>query len=322
MATLPRQHELDHRLNDLPFAAKDARELVHARILGYLIVHGPSDDARKTVAREVDSCDGDEIKLGDLGRLYYKGRTPTPSSHPSRPSFDTIKDVMSSSMTEAPSQHQVAKRQALRRDNFRCVITGVLDLTSAERHPELLQMGLRAEKTYCAHIFPKSTNMNISGDGNSKHDYGASMWAVMTRFGYKYLPQELNGNNIHRLQNILTLNDTMHEQFNTLKLWFEPTDIPDKYNVCWSEDWRRQATGAPSTVQFTTPDPEELPLPSPTYLRIHAACAKVAKLSGAGDYIDKLSRDLEEIRVLSKDGSSAELLEHALLPFSSKIQVF
>ncbi|KAK0186566.1 hypothetical protein F5146DRAFT_135716 [Armillaria mellea] len=34
------------------------------------------------------------------------------------------------------------------------------------------------------------------------------------------------------------------------------------------------------TVTFTTPDPEALPLPSPTYLAIHAACCRVAHLSG------------------------------------------
>lgn len=76
-----------------------------------------------------------------------------------------------------------------------------------------------------------------------------------------------------------------------------------------------------STVTFTSPDPEKLPLPSPEYLAIHAACAKVANLSGAGEYIDNVVRDLEDTSVLSKDGSSAELLEFALLPWS-RIQVF
>ncbi|KAF9240960.1 hypothetical protein BU15DRAFT_87516 [Melanogaster broomeanus] len=348
MTALPRQHELDLHINHLPLvdraysmilqfeqSAKSDKELVHARILGYLIIHGPSDDARETVAREVDSCHGDETKLGNLGQFYvehyirgfkkYKGRTPTPSSHPSRHSFDILKDAVSSEITEPATQHRVAKRKALRRDNFRCVITGAVDDASAERDPELRQTALLlgVTVTHCAHIFPESTNMNISGDGNNKvqRDYAASMWAVMTRFGYGDLPQKLNGSNIHSLENILTLDGNMHEYFDTLKLWFEPTDIPDKYNICWSEDWRRQVSGALS-VQFTTPDPEELPLPSPTYLHIHAACAKVAKLSGAGDYIDKLSRDLEEIRVLSKDGSSAELLKHVLLPLSSEIRVF
>ncbi|KAI6036352.1 hypothetical protein PISMIDRAFT_669874 [Pisolithus microcarpus 441] len=32
-------------------------------------------------------------------------------------------------------------------------------------------------------------------------------------------------------------------------------------------------------VNFSTPDPEKYPLPNPTYLAIHATCAKVAHLA-------------------------------------------
>ncbi|KAF9243948.1 hypothetical protein BU15DRAFT_42482 [Melanogaster broomeanus] len=187
--------------------AKDDKELVHARILGYLIIHGPSDEARKTVAREVNSCDGDETRLGKLGQFYvehyirgcglmqffvrvtlslmhlrltvkkYKGQTPTRSNQSSRLSFDTI---------TAPTQHQAAKRKVstymliiygpdnggvferpCNRDNFCCVITGVLDVDSALHDPELRQMGQLVAVTHCAHIFPQSTNMNISGDEDS-----------------------------------------------------------------------------------------------------------------------------------------------------------
>jgi len=77
-----------------------------------------------------------------------------------------------------------------------------------------------------------------------------------------------------------------------------------------------------TTVTFTTPDLQNLPLPSPEYLKIHAACARVAHLSGAGEHIDQVLRELEDTKVLSKDGASAEALEHALLPLSQQIQVF
>jgi hypothetical protein len=67
----------------------------------------------------------------------------------------------------------------------------------------------------------------------------------------------------------------------------------------------------PSRVVFKSSDPH-LPLPNPRYLELHAAAAKVAHLSGAADYIEKTLRDLETVRVLSEDGSSAELLKSAL----------
>lgn len=68
----------------------------------------------------------------------------------------------------------------------------------------------------------------------------------------------------------------------------------------------------PEYVTFTTPDPVNLPVPSPTYLAIHAACAKVAHLSGAAERIDEYHRDMEDRKVLDPNGSSANTLEHAM----------
>ena len=71
--------------------------------------------------------------------------------------------------------------------------------------------------------------------------------------------------------------------------------------------------GLPQFIIFTSPDPIDFPVPSPDYFALHAACARVADLSGAAEYIEKMLSDLEEIGVLSEDGTSAKLLEHALL---------
>jgi hypothetical protein len=45
------------------------------------------------------------------------------------------------------------------------------------------------------------------------------------------------------------------------------------------------ARGFPKYVTFTTPDPVKYPVPSPEYLGLHAACAKFAHLSGAGEQV-------------------------------------
>ena len=68
----------------------------------------------------------------------------------------------------------------------------------------------------------------------------------------------------------------------------------------------------PQYVTFMTPDPVKYPVPSRTYLGIHAACAKVAHLSGAGERIDKFNRELEDSRTLDPDGGSVDMLEHAI----------
>lgn len=54
------------------------------------------------------------------------------------------------------------------------------------------------------------------------------------------------------------------------------------------------------------------PLPDKRYLAFHAACAQVLHAAGLGEPIEKLMRDYEDMSVLCGDGSSAELLVHAL----------
>jgi hypothetical protein len=69
-------------------------------------------------------------------------------------------------------------------------------------------------------------------------------------------------------------------------------------------------------VTFTTPDPVKLPVPSGAYSELHAACRRVTNLSGAGEYIDTILREMEDIQVLSQDGTSAEALQYALWSWS------
>ena len=69
----------------------------------------------------------------------------------------------------------------------------------------------------------------------------------------------------------------------------------------------------PAQVQLTTPDPSNYPLPNPRYLALHAACARVAHLSGAAEYIEGILRDMEDTKVLANDGSSCDVLYHALM---------
>jgi hypothetical protein len=64
---------------------------------------------------------------------------------------------------------------------------------------------------------------------------------------------------------------------------------------------------------ITLPTNRSLPAPDPRYLKLHAASAQVAHLSGAGEYIDNILRDMETTRVLAKDGSSSDPLNFRLL---------
>ena len=51
------------------------------------------------------------------------------------------------------------------------------------------------------------------------------MWAIMESFGIIDVLAELDGANIHRLSNALTLDGTIHTSFDGLDLWFEEVQV-------------------------------------------------------------------------------------------------
>ena len=61
---------------------------------------------------------------------------------------------------------------------------------------------------------------------------------------------------------------------------------------------------------------ERVPPPDPYLLALHAVCARVAHMSGATGFFDKLGWDAEETKVLAFDGSSARLLRNLISPYA------
>ncbi|KZT06463.1 uncharacterized protein LAESUDRAFT_653553, partial [Laetiporus sulphureus 93-53] len=209
---------------------------------------------------------------------------------------------------------------ALLRDDNRCMITRQFDSTVFEQSSVELQAELSAANqplcvTECCHIFPESTNRGI--DDKHKGEYAASVWTIIERFGYPKLRTELEGEQIHLLKNILTLNQYAHGMFDTLRLWFEETDIRHCYKIGASNP--TMVFGGyrfPREVQFKTTD-ERFDLPDPRLLKLHAACCKVAWMSGAAGYMDELDRkrdDYDPYEPVAADTLSALLSELPTAP--------
>ncbi|KAK7030885.1 hypothetical protein VNI00_013995 [Paramarasmius palmivorus] len=301
--------------------AKDRteKERIQARVLGYLIIHAPSPTATSELLNVIHSCSNDHDKLFKLGEAfinYYirpfkksKGHTPASSDHPSRPSFDEVtKKILLGKIIEAPKNHTEAKRLALIRDGFRCVATGMYD-SKILKTPNFEQPTPRNQPmvhTECAHIVPQSTYFNVSTNAD-KRDYSASVLAVLKRFGYDV--DNLNGEKVHSLFNVMTMDRNAHDAFDRLNLWFQATQTKDCYITKTSSDWYYPLLKKKITFQ-STPD---LPAPSPELLALHAACATVAHLSGAGAYIDELDEDTDSLPVLTHDGQSSEILNNAII---------
>ncbi|KIJ55227.1 hypothetical protein M422DRAFT_23837 [Sphaerobolus stellatus SS14] len=314
-------------IDDMHDVKQSRRSMIYCRILGYLLIHAPSDEAHKTVELEIVSCEEKKDALLELGELYYEhfirafrsNKDEIPSNHSSLASFDTIADMTKDLLEEAPQNLSNAKKRALVRDGFRCLITGRVDENYALKNHELLQKvtceKLRTAYTQCAHIISEFISSGIT-EGSDKSQCAATVWAILKRFGYPTLLDELSGSKVHRLENVITMELNLRQRFHNLRIWFTPTDHLNQYKL--EARYPFLLTGYSPLVTFTTSDERNLPVPNPAYLALHASCAKVAHLSGAAEYIDQVLSDMEEAGVLSADGASADVLEHAIFYASSR----
>jgi hypothetical protein len=127
-----------------------------------------------------------------------KERTPIPSSHPSRPSFDERKEELMYMLKETPKNYSHAKAgvsshaffnvyiayhsglvfKALLRNGHRCVLTGSIDIKSSLEIASLPDNDLAP--TELAHIFSQSTTQKIS-EGRQKVSCSYSHWVFQIR---------------------------------------------------------------------------------------------------------------------------------------------
>jgi len=188
--------------------------------------------------------------------------------------------------------------------------------------------------TDASHIFPESINTNIDVENKvtngsiyasyypllifSQKAYAAVIWTLMDQLGHSSFGDELDGAQIHKLSNILTLDVSLHTNFDRLDLWLEVDPAQaHTYRICGLQNVIRDL---PATVTFTSQHPS-YELPDPRYLKMHAACCRVAHMSGAAGYVADILDDLDEggTRVLSEDGLSGKLLDFALPAMSSRV---
>ena len=133
----------------------------------------------------------------------------------------------------------------------------------------------------------------------------------MTYFGFEDLPDKLAGNGIHTLENVMTLDASYRIFFETLSMWFEAIVsglgifTPRAEGLQGDQD-NTYAIRAKHNGMVRRDNPitltsqhADLPLPNRTFLAIHAACCRIANLSGARIYIEEIFDNMEEMGVLA-----------------------
>jgi hypothetical protein len=114
----------------------------------------------------------------------------------------------------------------------------------------------------------------------------------------------IEGQDIDRPTNAVTLTQSLHQQFGDFEVYFEATTKPHTYHIdsVHALSLVRHPILPVTRTFLLTPDHTVDP-PSPRLLAIHRAIARILNLSGAGGYIDRILRDLEEVEI-KEDGST------------------
>ncbi|KAH8082004.1 hypothetical protein BXZ70DRAFT_995927 [Cristinia sonorae] len=281
-------------------------------------------------------CSGEVVraqhsKLYELGqqyrnflmRLFHFNHDPVESPAPeSPPSFEAEKRTIVERLENTEKTNTEIKKLALFRDGYRCLLSGVYDRDTIDKNLDFANQYFawkvhRNSWTQCAYILPDtSQNGNKVSQFSRDSEFAPAMITSLERL-------DLLGGKVNHPANVLTMEQSLHDGFNSARLWLEPVaDLLDTYDLVYSTTIKYGMVPLPDRVTVEV-NPEMLKLcqekgvpppelPSPVLLGFRAACCRVLHMSGAADQIDLVLQDMEEVGVLAEDGSSAEFLLSAI----------
>lgn len=115
----------------------------------------------------------------------------------------------------------------------------------------------------------------------------------------------IDGPDIDSPKNAVTLTHHYHQLFGQFEIYFEP--IEGEYNRYVIRSTEKDSILCdrllPVTRTLSLSPNRTIDPPSPRLLNVHRAIALILKLSGAGEYIENILRDMEEVNV-KEDGST------------------
>jgi len=142
----------------------------------------------------------------------------------------------------------------------------------------------------------------------------------------------LGSETLNSPRNAMLLAPLVHKRFDRLDLWLTPFEasgyvlnlctwvyrrlqdhrevIPDKYKINYVRGiWHFRASATFQT--YTLSNNKKIEPPSPKLIALHAACAKIAHMSGAAEHLEETFRDTEPLPVMTVPNATDELF-HAL----------
>ncbi|KAI1111678.1 hypothetical protein F5Y14DRAFT_424437 [Nemania sp. NC0429] len=196
------------------------------------------------------------------------------------------------------------------RDHHRCVITRRFDWTEANNRirkdgdnaldDDGTLLDVPFDTLEVAHILPHAL-MQVDARNNESKQAALAVLNMLDS-GVVNL---INGTDIDQPHNAITLTIFLHLLFGNFQVFFESQDLqPHTYRI--QSFYRRRLMSNPAlpvTRTLYLTNDRSIDPPSPRLLAVHRAIAHILHLSAAGDYIDKLLRDMDE-QGIQADGST------------------
>ncbi|KAF9015889.1 hypothetical protein BDZ89DRAFT_1076079 [Hymenopellis radicata] len=326
--------------------------IVASRVLGCLlyVLHQQrtaiTDPATDAICREIFN----DVKLRTQNRdslIYEVGamyrdhllrafRKPTSESFQtsqdaSPPSIDTIVEKLRRDLVSASLNFATSRNKTLARDGYRCTITRLWNSSSCREIKELADKvkatGTARGPVHVCHIVNESLmQRNVGDTGATTRDSAASFLHILQTFGMDDVAKALaQTNGVHSLANLLCLLSSVQSEFDSQGFGLSPpTRCEHVYTVHTAYEvaagyrhWQETVTFSVFPHRYETFRDAELALPDPKLLTLHGICARVADISGAVSYFDELDWEVEELTVLTSDGSSSTAFFQSILaPYS------
>ena len=114
----------------------------------------------------------------------------------------------------------------------------------------------------------------------------------------------IDGSDIDRPRNAITLTHDFHQLFGNFRAYFEPSgDQPHTYRINMTDTGILRRPIFPINRTLFLTDTRTIDPPSPRLLAVHCAIAHILHLSAAGFHIDRILGDLNEGYIMA-DGST------------------
>ncbi|PGH06116.1 hypothetical protein AJ80_08222 [Polytolypa hystricis UAMH7299] len=219
------------------------------------------------------------------------GKTPAPTRATLSETEEDISSLSTTSMGSSSRADQTTVQNAcLKRDGYRCKLTGFFDRKSVKENVSVLEAKekaqARASSTEAAHIIPFALG-KFDEDNLKEAENKATIWTCLNRY-FPGLEKVVSSETINSPSNAITLYHTVHNHFGALGVTLEARSQPHVYNIVRYTDDDPDLDSLPNgQITFECHD-SSVPMPSTFLLSVHAKIGKILHTSGMATLLDHL----------------------------------